>query len=155
MFRKIFKKEKKPDRLVSKSKSNNEVTTWQFIDVNTIESSYFYAKDNLLQFIEMLVNDSEELVKNTQVYLDYFIKIKSQYMIFMNTDNLFNEVKDSIIKLISCYNYIQSFLSKLQFVKNIKTLEKFKNGIITRLNEIIDIEERLYSKVLEASNELL
>ena len=155
MFKKMFAKELKTDRIIYKKEiKQKKVTPWDFLKIDVIKESYNHSRENLISFKNLLVNRSENLVKNVRLYMDYFSKLKAQYMTFLNTNCILNNLKEEILQLISCYNYFQSLLWKIEFQQNLRSLEKYSSSILDKLMKVMTIEEILHKHILEVRNVL-
>ena len=76
-------------------------------------------------------------------------------MVAVNTENMLNEAKEDVLKLISNYNYIHSFLMKLQYIKDLNKISNFIDGLLSRIDEILSIEEKIYSIIKGARKQCL
>jgi hypothetical protein len=142
---KYISKRNKTCRIIMKNdykKSNYSI--WKYLTKEVLENSFKSSKNNLDKLSNMISNNSSMLLDNQKVLSDYLLKMKMNYYL-INQTNLFAsiDISNTLDELTNAYSFILSLMWKIGYVKNTKIIEKNKESILRKINEIICLEEKI------------
>ena len=142
---KYISKRRKTCRIIMKNNNKkSNYSMWNYLTKDVLENSFTSSKNNLDKLSNMISNNSSMLLDNQKVLSDYLLKMKMNYYL-INQTNLFNDndTSNALDELTNAYSFILSLMWKIGYVKNTKIIEKNKESILRRINEIICLEEKI------------
>lgn len=151
-FKHISKKRKRCRVLLRQIPTiNNNI--WNFITPIILRNNMTNITKNLVKLKNILSFDLEYILKITDNLSNYIFKLKEQYHIFSRTNLLKDngQILNILSKIIINYSTIQSVIWKTNYMKNTSYLSKYKDKIITKIEELLTLEKELYTYLIEVS----
>lgn len=151
---KYISKKKQTARIISKNTHVVKGTTiWNYLTPNVLCLSKKNGKDNLIVLKHMFANIPEYVLEIHDKLSRYLNNLKMQYHI-INQTNLFKEDTDkqnTITSLIIAYSTILSVIWKVGYVKNVSYIKKNEDKLLAKIDEMIELESKLYDYLMEVS----
>lgn len=146
---KYISKKKRVCKVLIPSKQKRNIN-FKYLKRKYLINNYNNSLKNLIKLKEILSENLNQILEYADILSNYFGKLKEQYHILTQANLICDNVQliEKINKVIINYSMILSILWKTNYLKNISFIEKNITTIISKVNELILVEEGIYKELL-------
>lgn len=154
MFKKINNKRTTARLIYPNNKKINSLSTFNYLNSEILLANKSNAIANLEEIKNLIINNLDELLNKVSLISNYLSSIKIQYFLFSKSkyfeDNI--EKENIITALVNAYSNILSLFWKTGYQNNTLYIDRYKDNVIRKIYEIIELEKEIYVILLEFLN---